>query len=364
MNATRDHAAPSWLSWLTRAGRVAAVCSLWLVASAGEGKAQVVGGTVTDSTTGQPVSGGFVVLLAEGGVEVVRTLTARDGSFVLTAPQPGRYRLRSERIAFRSFTTAPFDLPRGTQVAYQLRVRALPARLKTIEVTGETECVVRPEDGFQVATLWEEARKALSATAWTAEQGLFQYAVERHTSNLDRGLDVEDATVDTIIVSAAQPFATESPEVLVELGYIRREDDWWVYDGIDARVFLSDPFLDTHCFRIRPSPEADGTVGLAFELVESREVSDVEGVLWLDEQTAELRVLEFTYTSPPFRLRADRMGGRVEFLRLSGGHWIVQEWWIRTPVFSFRRLRLRLAGYTEHGAAVLEVLRVQDPPHR
>jgi len=67
-----------------------------------------------------------------------------------------------------------------------------------------------------------------------------------------------------------------------------------IYDGIDARVFLSDPFLDTHCFRIRPSRDADGTVGLAFEPVESREVSDVEGVLWLDEQTAELRVLEFT----------------------------------------------------------------------
>jgi Carboxypeptidase regulatory-like domain len=338
---------------------VALVCG-WTVSLRG----QVIQGTVTDSVTGAAVGRGFVVLLDEAGRELGRALTGRAGEFMLRAPGPGRYHLRSERIAFRSFTTQLIAIDSGETVELPLEVTALPSQLEDIVVTGETECVVRPTEGLQVSTLWDEAHKALAATVWTADQGLFLYLIERHTSELKRNLDVEETEVDTILISAAQPFVTEDPYTLVERGYVRPEGDEMVYDGVDARLFLSDPFLDTHCFRIRETGSRADTIGLAFEPVGSRDAADVTGVLWLDAKTAELRVLDFGYIHPPFSFKAERMGGRVEFIQLAGGQWIVQRWWIRTPRFERRRrFRVVLDGYTEHGAEVIQVFRVPEQPN-
>src|SRR6266550_8610443 len=61
---------------------------------------QVVVGQVVDAASAAPVGDGFVVLLDELGKEVARTLTASDARFVLRAPRPGRYQLRSERIGY------------------------------------------------------------------------------------------------------------------------------------------------------------------------------------------------------------------------------------------------------------------------
>ena len=55
-----------------------------------------------------------------------------------------------------------------------------------------------------------------------------------------------------------------------------------------------------------------------------QEVPDVEGTLWLDGESAQLRFLEYRYTRYPHRLEDTRnLGGRVDFQRRGDGRWFV-----------------------------------------
>jgi hypothetical protein len=72
-------------------------------------------------------------------------------------------------------------------------------------------------------------------------------------------------------------------------------------------------------------------VGLAFEPVGGGDVPDVEGVLWMDAATAELRTLEYKYVRYAPAEGAG-VGGKLEFRRLPNGGWIIPRWRILMPV--------------------------------
>ncbi|HZD04051.1 MAG TPA: carboxypeptidase regulatory-like domain-containing protein, partial [Longimicrobiales bacterium] len=175
----------------------------------------------------------------------------------------------------------------------------------------------------------------------------------------------EQRRVDTRFTGES-PFAGAPAAELQELGYVRETPDGsFDYYGPDAHVLLSDVFLDSHCFRVHTDdPPEPGWVGLAFEPVERGGVSDVEGVLWVDAATSELRRLDFDYTWLPAGLRDDRMGGLVDFERIPEGPWMVRRWAIRMPVVGLRRsyafgMEGREEPYlmraTETGGEVMEV---------
>jgi len=93
-------------------------------------------------------------------------------------------------------------------------------------------------------------------------------------------------------------------------------------------------------------------VGLAFEPVPGRHLTDVKGVLWLDQETAALRFLEYSYTELDVDFSTEHFGGRLEFEQLPTGAWIIRNWWIRGPI-----VRRGGMGYlqTERLAAVKQV---------
>jgi hypothetical protein len=155
---------------------------------------------------------------------------------------------------------------------------------------------------------------------------------------------------------AHKPFVTVDPERLSASGFIERAGEGYVYAAPDADVLLSDRFLEEHCFRLRGSgAPAPGLIGLAFEPVRGRRVSDVEGVLWVDRASAELRLLEFEYTRAPIRGSRGVPGGRMEFQRLPDGRWITSSWVIRMPVEAAPRDVNALVPATRQVVAVREV---------
>ena len=83
------------------------------------------------------------------------------------------------------------------------------------------------------------------------------------------------------------PFAAHAIEELTDAGFVRRTASEWTYYAPDAPAHLSDPFLDTHCFRLAAGgPERAGLIGLAFEPTgENEDVPDVSGTLWLDRDS-------------------------------------------------------------------------------
>ena len=316
-------------------------------------QSQSVRGTIVDEA-GSPIVGALVTLESSSGARVVATVSGSAGTYFISAPEPGSYSLRVERIGFADSLIESFYVEAGRTVVRRLHLTTVAVPLSALMVTGESECDVRPGEGVAAWGLWHEVRKVLAITAWTEERTDIRYRGHVYFSVVDTWGQPQGARVEReVVLYGEHPFHAASVEDFAERGYLwEGGEDAGLY-GPDARVLLSDVFLDTHCFRARPGEDdTEGLVGLAFEPVRTRDVVEVQGVLWLDEATAELRHIEFTYTNLPREYSRLGLRGRVEFERLETGHWVVRNWWIRAPAYErsspvprrLSRLHLRESG--------------------
>jgi hypothetical protein len=327
--------------------------------------AQSINGHLLDAEAGSPIQGALVLLLdaeeeVRGGV-----LTDGEGHFSLARVQVGRFSLRAEKIGYRTVTSPSFLLSPGQALEVSLETVQTPIELEGISVTGNTQCLVRPEEGLRVARVWEEARKALENQEWASKGGFLRFQVARYRKELDRdGRLVKEELRQTATLMGQTPIRSLPADDLLESGYVRRhESGSYDYFGPDARVLLSDPFLDTHCFHLVEDSEDPDRIGLAFEPVRDRHVPDIRGTFWLDRATATLDLLEFQYTWAPWSEAQGVAGGRVEFGILPSGAWVIRRWWIQMPIMvrdhAVRRLGgegLRVDGILEEGEEVLKVI--------
>ncbi len=356
------------------------VLLLALAISASGAPAQVVTGTFSEQGSAEPVAGAVVVLLDETGAVLRSTLTDPAGSFYLQAAGPGGFRLRGERIGYASAYSPILAIAGGETREYHLVAPATAIKFEGITANASRRdrgCQVRPREGLQISTLWEEARKALHAASVANRQEALQFRVALYERTLNaRSLTIEEETRRTRSGFAAHPFATRlSTGQLSAGGYVQALGDDIIFHAPDADVLLSEQFLDDHCLSVRdPAPGDEGDrIGVAFQPLDSRRVTDVQGVLWLNRMTAELEALEFQYTRLPWSIPAEKLGGRVEFERLPNGMWIVRRWWIRMPqvrVTAREESRLpggklgyrqeSLTGIKEEGGEVTDVTSRRD----
>lgn len=324
--------------------------------------AQAIRGQVVDSVSGAPVGGGFIVLLSGDLKELDRTLADPEGHFVLRAPKPGAYRLRSERIGFRASVSAPQSLPADSVVQFRFVVSALPIRLTTIRVTGDDRCRALAQHRA-AQDVWEEARKALAAVAWSQAGARLVVDLRTYDRELNAGLRIQTENDRRLVGLARKPFASPPPGDLARGGYVQSAPDGGlVFHGPDADVLFSDQFLDLHCFRVTKTSDTASLIGLGFEPVRRRRLPDVAGTMWLDASSAELKHIDYWYTNHGLPTVTREAGGRVEFRPLTGGYWIVHRWWIRMPIIqsvtrgsSIRTLAQypELVGYKEEGGEVV-----------
>jgi hypothetical protein len=124
-----------------------------------------------------------------------------------------------------------------------------------------------------------------------------------------------------------------------------------MYAAPDAKLLLSDEFVATHCFRALPVRRADTLRGLEFQPVPGRALPDVRGAIWVNRTSSELRHLEYGYTGLPGLVQSLGPGGRLEFIRLNSGEWIVSHWFIRMVRFEQDpdRKDPRIMGYLFRG---------------
>ena len=311
---------------------------------------QTLRGTVTREGAG--VDGAIVLLVDSTGRIGGRGASRESGTFSVAADRPGRYTVKVLRIGFGPTTAGPLQLTRGATTPIDIQLTGKVVRIAELRITDRAPCEVRPDSGAVAFRLWDEARKALLATQLTQSEPLTM-RISSTERKLDRdGVRVLAESIDVRTVSTVRPFASLAPDSLVANGYVVRgaggETFYW---APDADVLLSESFASTHCLRPQRSP-ADTSVsanwvGIAFEPSgEARGVADVEGVLWLDRATGELRRLDYRYVNlPEFARLAERVraGGRVEFLRLPAGGWIVPRWSIRYPLVRAMAVRAPVA---------------------
>lgn len=345
-----------------------AVAAAGFLALAAPARGQTVRGQLVEAGTGKPIEGAFVVLLTQDSSQVAGVLTDSAGGFLLRAPGAGAYLLRADMIGHRSVFSGPIHLVAGEAVAHRMEAAIQPVRLAGIDVKGRQRCQIRPSEGAQTATLWEEARKALEIAAYTQRAGLLTYRIR--TFHRERDPDhlhvLRGDSTEREGVAGGSPFVSAPADSLAAHGYMRAAgNNYYDYFAPDAAVLMSDSFLDRHCFRVQTKhAPAPGLIGLAFQPIAHR-LPDVDGVIWLDTRTAELRSLDFTYTDLPWSVPSNAAGGHIEFQRVPTGPWIVREWWIRMPLMAERRVFMPrtqvdrreyfVASIRETGGDVIEI---------
>jgi hypothetical protein len=315
--------------------------------------AQEIQVRLRDEVSRAPLVGALVGLTRDSTL-LTRTLTGESGRATLRVPEPGRYRLRVDRIGFEGWVSEPFLAGPGVGLAHDLLLPSIRRDLPTIVVQGESQCG-DPQASIPAAALWEEVRLALEASEITIRERRTPLWVREFTQERAPDLSPLRRWTTRAAAETGAPFRSLDPTDLAATGFVRHAGGSADFHGPDAALLLADAFTATHCFTVR---ESDGPLaGLAFEPVPGRLLPDIRGTLWVDRITSELRHIEFTYTNLPAILEAPEVGGRAEFERLADGGWIVREWWIRMPSLGTRRAdtlgqRLTLAslrGYLDKG---------------
>lgn len=307
--------------------------------------AQTVMGAVLRTEGRSPVAGAFVTLLDGYGSTRSGVITDSLGRFVLKPPRPGTYMLRAEMIGHATVESDTFSSGSGSVVRLDLLIPVQAVTLQAITAESSGRCELRPDIGARTHTLWEEVRKALNLASWSSKQGYRFRTVTYHSAFDKAGRRRKREEPDTAMAYGPRPFVTPTAAELDREGYVRQSGESYTYYAPDPDVLLSDEFLDGHCFHVVDGGKnREHLVGLAFEPVSPREVADIAGVLWLDRSTASLESLEYRYTQLPWAVPLSDFGGRLEFLELPNGGWIVQRWQLRFP--RMMRLRSHVLGHT------------------
>ena len=336
-----------------------------------EGAAQVIDGVVVDSESRMPVVGALVSLVDGNGRDIQRFLVDADGSFrFLVDALPGSYSLRAERLGMTTRTVDSFDLGPADTITVRIALRHRPIALAGIQASGERRCELEAALGETTHQVWDRARKTLRVVGASDSVGRYVYDLERHVRELEPGsLEIRSETSTHGQSTDGRPIKSHPVEMLIADGWVVGDEaGGYRFFAPDANTLLSDLFLATHCLRLRARDESRlGLVGLEFRPISLRSNrTDIEGVLWLSRETGELLWLDFDYRGLPglaAEHRSDQIGGRVEFLGLPDGGWIVSKWFIRMPMMveeSHDLLggrRARLAGIAEEGGRVLRAVR-------
>jgi hypothetical protein len=340
---------------------VSVVCLALSLASA---SAQSVVVHVTAAESGNPIPGAFVTLLDEQGRAVRSALTNDAGRFLFSLSNAGRFSVKAELIGRATRVSEPVVVRTNESSTIPLSLSIDAIALDEIRVEPDTQCRLRPDEASEIAKVWDAVRKPLAVQAWTEQLGRHRLEITTYERDLDRtGRKVERESRRGRTAVTRTPFASLPGDTLIDGGFVHpTEDGGYQYYAPDASLLLSDAFLNTHCFRLTRSRDVPGSIGLGFEPVQAGERPDIEGTLWLDEQSSHLRFLDYRYTWAPYDEARGVAGGRVEFEAMPDGAWIIGRWWIRAPItVRYANLAragdtgIRVAGIRETGGEVIGV---------
>jgi hypothetical protein len=297
--------------------------------------AQIVRGTVTERGTGEPLPGVLITLEPTGGKETTaRAVLSDDAGNYAVRGSPGSYSVSAKRIGVQRFVSDPLQLAAGDTRQLDIVLEALVYQLPAMRIVDAGLCVTREAERQRVSALWDEARTALTASSLSRRDRLFQGSMTRYSRRLDpRSLRVLEDSWNELSGTYDRTFTSPSGDSLSRLGYWRRDGADATYYAPDGDVLLSRAFQRDHCFDVvvDAGPDRRGMIGLGFMPLPTRKVPDVRGVLWMDDRTFALQLVEFAYTQLPGGAFADRVGGELRFSRLNSGAWVTSRWMLRMP---------------------------------
>ena len=331
---------------------------------------QRVRGSLTDSSTHEPITGAVVIISDSSGRFLARGIAGGDGRFDVPRLLGSR-KIHVVRIGYR-----PIDatVPTGDE-QLDLGMRAIASQLATVTTSGRRVCPGENENS-QALELWEQARSGFLAAvvardARPPDLRLRYFRVERDP--MVRRVVEDSVWVKTLV--GDQPFvAAQSAAVFATEGYMReRVGGDRDYYAPDEAVLLDEAFAGSHCLRVSAAdPAHAGQIGIGFEPVtpERDSLVEIRGTVWLNGKTLDLRTVDFEYTNlEPVK---GGSGGSITFQSMPSGVPMIVRWTIHSPIIATdetemstgirrslpprpERNRYRVLGYQVLGAEARQV---------
>lgn len=322
--------------------------------------AQVVRVELKDSVTGAVVVGALVSALDSTGESRADGVSNELGIVTVRVPSAGLWTLRVRRIGM-----LPLRIP-DVRIA-QTGIRTIPLNIATVRqqlagvrVTADAgTCGRAPSGTDRAGTLWEQISLALRVSTLTQHDTTAAPTLQivEQIRDLSPTMVERAVRVTRTGIGASRPYTADDPDSLAVLGYVRRSvEGTFKFFAPDETVLLSEAFARTHCFATPSTDDDPSLAELHFRPSHGRSIADVEGTIFVDTLSGELRRIEFLYVVSQSLLptNARHAGGDVSLLRLQNGQWIVASWAIRVPLFA--RIgatpRFLLRGYLETGGIV------------
>ena len=330
---------------------LAAIATVPPAASA-QATGSVLQGAVVSSVDGGAVPGAMVRLLDEAGSMLRTVLTDSVGEFTFDRLEAGPYRLRAEGIGWRP-AGEWYGRP-GQADCCQLELVPNPVSIRGVSAgSGEAVCDIEADAGGLVR-IWEVARRSVEVAFLESRRTDRPYGLSVRERVLDRDLDVESESEQTMPPTAGAGFNFVPLATLEEFGWSAptadSTGDVWYYAPA-PEALLSDWFQSTHCFGLEEAGEH--SVELTFTSVPGRYQAGIRGAFVLTLPLGELQAIRFRYLVPHWP-EDEHQGGEVRFGRGEDGAWYVSRWWMRIPRLERRgrRGRIRVAGYLEWSGEV------------
>ncbi|MEE3137159.1 MAG: carboxypeptidase-like regulatory domain-containing protein, partial [Gemmatimonadota bacterium] len=185
------------------------------------GSAQTVLARVLDGEDSRPVFGALAYLVDSEGTVLKSALTDQLGRALFVGLQAGAFRVRVEMIGKATVETDLFQVAAGATATQDVRLQSSAIVLEGLQVEAEGgRCRVRPSQGVGVANLWDEARKALSAAAFTDREAIYLYRTTSYTRDLAldaKTIQREEERTGTKL------FDSKPAEDLIENGFVQKD---------------------------------------------------------------------------------------------------------------------------------------------
>jgi hypothetical protein len=296
-------------------------------------QAQRVRGTLTDSASGEPVSGAVVSVLDSTGQFLSRTIADDKGRFA-AARLRGAHSLHVVRIGYR-----PADAPIvESDSTIDFRLSPIASRLATLTASDRRVCPGKPGTS-EALELWEQARNGLLASVVARESNPPHLRIRTFWRTRDPvrkriesdSSSTKDIVADRSYIAARPAWAFEAEGYMRE--HVGGDRD---YFAPDEAVLLDPSFAATHCMHIVGADAAhEGQIGIGLDPADIRSrdtVVDLVGTLWLDRPTPSLRSFEFEYTNLESRARGS--GGSLTFATMPNGVPMIVRWNIHSAMLA------------------------------
>lgn len=348
-----------------RRTRVAAAvaCNLLAVASV---PAQRLAGTVVEADGKTPAAMIALLVVDTSGNAIARGQTSSSGSFSIQLPNGGVFAVRALRVGFRPTLSERVTVSATGVADVSIQLAEQRIVLAPVRVRERSACGVTSNPAL--VETWDQARAALlgvtfsdagsratfSTLAWTIEHDIWPDTATR------MALDASSRLGSVV-------FRSPPARQLVRDGFVQTEGDSVEFHAPDAFVLLDPEFASSYCFVLEPGPHNQPEwvgLGVTPSTLRAGTIA-IEGVLWLARDGA-LQRFDYRYVGLDKVLDAAQAGGRVDFLRLPSGEWIVSSWRIRMPQAATEMQRVhaltarevpvkRLGRVIERGAMVTRV---------